>query len=61
MKRAIKVTMVCPIEIGDDADVNDREEIESRESEAVQDDLFGTEYLDKWESLEVSDIGEWQE
>ena len=61
MKRAIKVTMVCPIEIGDDADVNDIEEIESRESEAVQDDLFGTEYLDKWESLEVSDIGEWQE
>lgn len=61
MKRAIKVTMVCPIEIGDDADVNDIEEIESRECEAVQDDLFGTEYLDKWESLEVSDIGEWQE
>ena len=61
MKRAIEVTMVCPIEIDDDADVNDIEEIESREIEAVQDDLFGTEYLEKWESLEVSDIGEWQE
>lgn len=61
MKRAIKVTMVCPIEIDDETDVNDVAEIESRESEAVQDDLFGTEFLDKWESLEVSDIGEWEE
>jgi hypothetical protein len=61
MKRAIKVTMICPIEIDDDTDINDIEEIESRESEAVEDDMFCTEYLCKWESLEVSDIGEWQE
>lgn len=61
MKRAIKITMICPIEIGDDADINDIEDLESRESEAVQDDLFLTDYLEKWDSLEVSDIGAWEE
>ena len=61
MKRAIKVTLVCPIEIDDDVDVNDIETLEKEESEAVKDDLFSTDYLDRWESLEVEDIGEWQE
>lgn len=53
--------MVCPIEIDNETDVNDIAEIESGEIEAVVDDLFPTEYLCKYESLEVSDIGKWEE
>lgn len=61
MKRAIKVTLVCPIEIDDDIDINDIEKLESEESDAVQEDLFSTDYISKWESLEVEDICEWEE
>ena len=61
MKRSIKIILVCPIEIDDDLDVNDIDEIETREIDAVEEELFCTEHLNEWESLEVSDICEWEE
>ena len=61
MWRAIKVTLVCPIEIEDDVDVNDIKLLKREERDAVKEDLFKTDYLGEWESLEVEDIKEWEE
>lgn len=57
MKRAIKITMVCPIDI-DDVDVND---LESAELDAVKEELFSTENLYHWDELQVEDICEWED
>ena len=61
MKRAIKLTLICPIEIDDDVDVTNEDALFDAENEAVQDDLFGTEFLHKWCEQDIEDIGEWEE
>lgn len=58
MKRAIKITMVCPIEIDDEVDAND---IENAEMDAIKEDLFSTEYLCQWDELRVEDMCEWED
>ena len=55
MKRAIKITMVCPIEIDDDVSTND---LEDAEIDAVKDELFCTEHLCHWDELQVENICE---
>lgn len=57
MKRAIKITMVCPIEI-DDVDADD---LENAEMDAVKEELFSAEYLCQWDELQVEDICEWED
>lgn len=60
MKRVAKITMICPIEIDDGVDATNETELNDALSEAVGDDLFSTEYLRKWDGLEVEDKGEWE-
>ena len=65
MKRAVKVTIICPVEIDDDIDeesmLTEKEQIENAESEVISEDLFTTEYLSEWDELGVEDLGEWEE
>lgn len=61
MKRVAKITMICPIEIDDDVDVTNETELNDALSEAVGEDLFSTEYLCKWDELEIEDKGEWED
>jgi len=58
MKRAIKITMVCPVEIDDDVGAND---LESAEMDAVKEELFSTEHLCDWDELQVEDMCEWED
>ena len=60
MKRVAKITIICPIEIDDDVDVTNEAELYEALSEAVGEDLFGTEYLSKWDELSIEDNGEWE-
>lgn len=60
MKRVAKITIICPIEIDDDVDVTNETELNDVLSEAVEEDLFSTEYLSKWGELTIGDRGEWE-
>lgn len=60
MKRAIKITIVCPIDI-DEVDANDLEDLESAELDAVKEELFSTEHLCHWDELQVEDMCEWED
>ena len=61
MKRVVKLTIFCPMEIDDDVDVTNEAELDDALSEAVEEDLFSTEYLSKWGELRIEDKGEWEE
>ena len=61
MKRVVKLTIICPMEIDDDVDVTNEAELDEALNEAVGEDLFSTEYLSKWDELEIEDKGEWEE
>ena len=61
MKRVTKITIICPIEIDDDVDVTNESELGDALSDAVEEDLFSTEYLSKWDELEIEDKGEWED
>ena len=61
MKRAIKLTLICPIEIDDDVDVTNESELYDAESEAVAEELIGTEHLHDWCEQSIEDIGEWED
>ena len=61
MKRVVKLTIICPMEIDDDVDVTNEAELDDALSEAVEEDLFSTEYLSKWGELRIEDKGEWEE
>ena len=61
MKRVAKITIICPIEIDDDVDTTNETELGDALSEAVGEDLFGTEYLSKWDELSIEDKGEWED
>ena len=62
MERVAKITIICPIEIDDWVDVTNKTELYDALREAVEDDLFTTEYLDRWDELEIVDMGEvWED
>lgn len=62
MERVAKITIICPIEIDDETDVTNESELYDALREAVHGDLFTTEYLDRWDELEIEDMGEvWEE
>lgn len=61
MKRVVKLTIICPIEIDDDVDVTNENELNDALSEEVEGDLFTTGYLSKWDELVIEDKGEWEE
>lgn len=61
MKRAIRLYIVCPIEIDDDVDITDEEALHEAEVEAVGEELFSTEYLCKWDEQIIQDIGKWED
>lgn len=61
MKRVVKLTIICPMEIDDDVDVTNEAELDEALNEAVGEDLFSTEYLGKWDELQIEDKGEWEE
>ena len=61
MKRAIRLYLVCPIEIDDDVDITDEEALHDAEVEAVEDELFGTDHLSKWDEQIIEDIGKWED
>ncbi len=61
MKRIAKITIICPIEIDDDVDVTNETELNEALSESVEDDIFSTDYLSRWDELAVEDAGEWEE
>ena len=61
MKRVVKLTIICPMEIDDDVDVTNETELYDALNEAVGEDLFSTEYLSKWDELEIEDKGEWED
>ena len=61
MKRVTKITIICPIEIDDDVDVTNESELGDALSDAVEEDLFSTEYLSKWDELGIEDKGEWED
>lgn len=62
MERVAKITIICPIEIDDETDVTNKTELYDALREAVQEDLFTTEYLDRWDELEIVDMGEvWED
>lgn len=61
MKRVVKLTIICPMEIDDDVDVTNDAELDEALNEAVGEDLFSTEYLSKWDELQIEDKGEWEE
>lgn len=60
MKRVIKITMICPMDIDDNIDISDESELNSALMEAVGDDLFSTDYLSNWDELSIEDMGEWE-
>ena len=61
MKRIAKITIICPIEIDDDVDVTNETELNEALIESVEEDIFSTDYLSRWDELEVEDAGEWEE
>lgn len=62
MERVAKITIICPIEIDDEVDLNNKTELYEALKESVHEDLFTTEYLDRWDELEIEDMGEvWEE
>ena len=61
MKRVIKVTIICEVDIDDEVDVLNETELNEALDEVVQDDLFCTEYLNNWDTLIIDDIGEGNE
>lgn len=61
MKRVVKLTIICPMEIDDDVDVTNEAELDEALNEAVGEDLFSTEYLSKWDELQIEDKGKWEE
>lgn len=61
MKRAIKLTLICPIEIDDDVDVSDEKALDEAEADAVNLELFTTDNLCNWNELDIEDIGEWED
>ena len=58
MERVVKITIICSIEIDDEVDVTKATELYDALKEAVEDDLFSTEYLDRWDELRIEDMGE---
>lgn len=62
MKRVVKVSIICAIEIEDDVDVTNKNELYNALKESVHEDLFSTQYLDDWDELDIVDMGEvWED
>jgi hypothetical protein len=53
--------MQIVIDIDDDVDETNETELGDALSEAVGEDLFSTEYLSKWDELDIEDKGEWED
>lgn len=62
MKRVIKVSIICAIEIDDEVDLNNKTKLYEALKESVNEDLFFTEYLSEWDELDIEDMGEvWED
>lgn len=62
MERVAKITIICPIEIDDEVDTTKATELYDALKESVYEDLITTQYLDRWDELEIEDMGEvWED